>query len=214
MNYKYLVYSFIAILIIVSCKKEASNINYGQTEFFILQEEGIVSSVATVEGTPPFVFSISRINSAGDAYSRDDPNSISINSSNGAIELANKNILVPSTYTIDVQVENEKGKTIFPAALAIHIGILPDQLSFSNNNVIIAEGEDYITEQPGYTGSSPVKFNLEEETNYSGFISVEEEMGIISVDGSKSIKGSYEVYLLVTNDFGSARIKAIDLTIQ
>lgn len=193
-----------------SCKKKVTGITYLTKEFYVVERIGARTGAASVLGASPYTFSISAIHSAGDTHT-EDPNAFAIGLNSGVVALIEGNILPSNTYIIDVSVSNVKGSTVFPSAVTFHIGTTPYSLKYENSQVELSEGESYTTGVPNISGSSPVIFKL--DPNEEEFVSIDENTGVISVDGTKSVFGRFPISITTTNAYGSITSDAFAFTV-
>jgi len=193
-----------------SCKKKVTGITYLTDEFYVVERFGARTGSVSVLGDSPFTFSISEIHSKNDTHSQDS-NAFVIGLNAGIVVLAEGNTLPSNTYILDISVANVKGSTVFPAAVTFHIGTIPYGLKYGNPHVELLEDESFVSIVPKISGSSPITFSL--DSNEKEFVSIDENTGVITFDGTNTIAGRYPVYVTSTNNYGSNRLIGTTFTV-
>lgn len=202
---------FVSIVFFASsCKKKITGITYLTDEFYVVERIGARTGSASVLGASPYTFSISAIHSTDDTHTQ-DPNAIVVGLNNGVVALIEGNILPSNTYTIDISVSNVKGSTVFPAAVTFHIGTTPYSLKYENPQVELSEGESFVSAAPEVSGSSPIIFSL--DSNEKEFVSIDENTGVITFDGTNTEAGRYPVFVTSRNNYGSNRLIGTTFTV-
>ncbi len=193
-----------------SCKKKVTGITYLTDEFYVAERLGARTGSASVLGDSPYTFSISEIHSKDDTHTQDS-NAFAVGLNNGIVALIEGNILPPNTYTLDISVSNDKGTTVFPEEVTFHIGTIPYGLKYENPKIELEEGESFISSVPEISGSLPVTFKL--DTNEEEFVSIDENTGVITVDGTKTMVGRFPVSVTTTNPYGSYTASVFAFTV-
>jgi hypothetical protein len=98
--------------------------------------------------------------------------------------LAENNLLPTNTYELDIAVANVTGTTTFSSALKYNIGEAPSGLSYNENNSNISLGSDFATVTPDIGGGNPISFELLNAGTVATFVTVHNNTGVISIDGS------------------------------
>lgn len=193
----------IPMFFLFSCEDPdmASSIAYEEDELHAQQGMGVESSAATVSGIGPFSFAIAKI-STTDGINIDEK-VILINSSDGKVSVLEGNILQVGTYTIDIAVSNDGGTRVFKNALKILIFDFPSHIIYSPTTYKIGIDENLITNAPMHNGSSAYKFTISNQQEVGDAFCIDEDSGVVTVDGSKSVEGIYDISLMLSNEFGT-----------
>lgn len=182
---------------------KVTGISYLVDEINVGLGNSATSGVPTVVGAAPYTFSISAITSIADNHLL-DPSAITINSTNGVINLLENNLLPIGEYDLDIAVANGGGTEIFANAFKYIISNIPKNLVYNPQVVDIKTGQAYNTLAPTISGGEPVTYVITNSTEIGTFISIDSNTGIISIDGQSSSEGENNIDVQASNLSGSA----------
>ncbi len=154
----------------------------------ILSGAAFSSSTPNLQGTPPFTFSIS---------SNPEPNIISIDNQ-GVI--SSSAALGVGSYALDIEVGNAAGTQMFSTAFTINVSssaVAPSNLSYSNNTLVLIEGNSGSSVIPGVDGTGPFSFSLTSNPDAGGNITIDNN-GVITASAALDT-GNYDISVSVGN---------------
>ncbi len=167
-----------------------------QTNTILLQYKsgGDTSSVPSISGTAPINYSFSSVpNHFGNIVLQSDGS------------LIFKNDLDTGAYIINITATNAAGAITFASAYTVSVVITPELvtgLTYSTATLTLDQGVGGSSVVPGYSGTSPVVFDLSTSPATSGEISVS-SAGVLSVSNTLAA-GTYQVSVNAINAAGTA----------
>ncbi|WMN12900.1 DUF4958 family protein [Marivirga salinae] len=205
------IYLILIFLVSLSCTDEPEtealevrSLSYTNNSTTIKVGEGFASDAPEVDGSGTLTFSIADV-------SVSNFEGITIEDSTGVITVAEGNTLEGGiNYVIAVAVSNDDVTEVFESAFTIEMVALdlPRNLIYSVDSIAVPLATNSSSVAPTLDGLSPFSFTIENEAEVPGFLSINEETGVINVNGETSEVGTYKINLLVANEDGATSFEA------
>ena len=203
-----IIYLISLILLSLSCKEEQEtlqirSLSYANNNVTLKVGEGFVSDNPEVDADGSITFSFGDVSAS-------DFEGITIDKSTGVISVEEGNTLTGAiTYVIDVAVSNEDFTEVFQSAFVIEMIALdpPKNLTYEPDSISVALATDSSSVIPTVDGLTPLSFRFQNNQELPEFLTINEETGVISIDGGISEAGNYNINLLVANEDGETNFE-------